>query len=649
MPVSIRSTKRQKQGTQTVSGLLGGLNTYQDENLIKDSELTTAKNIILEVDGISPRPGTKNYKNSDQDTILGSFAAYKSDGTRELLRISTDGVLKKYAGDTPTSISGATYDTSAPMNMLQVRDRVYLFNGLDNLSYYDFTSITAFTALTTPTNVSVSPQGTTGSETYSYRISAFNTTGETLASTAVITSTGNATLDATNHNQITWDAVTNATGYNIYGRKATGLGETYLDTVYTNSYDDKGERDPSTTILPPEGNNTAGVIGTMGIFAISRMFVAGDPDNPSRLYYGGVADHIDDFSGSTEGGGYVDVFRNDGSIIESIIPFQGGVIVLKTNAIYKFSFTQVTINNQVVSVPQLDEITRSFGGISFRGTKHVENDIIFPAQKDGRLAFFSLGNQENYAGSVLRTNELSIKVSPDLADVEVSELGNAAGFYFNNLYGCAIARDGSTSNNRIWLLDTRFGAWVHWDDLPTNHFTVWGENKGEDKLYYGHETNGYMVEMFRNERSDNGLSFDTEFATKSMNQKNFKHEKTYYDPTFQFKDVNRSGELLGEIYTDGAILSGNFLVQQQTSGGAGVGFMLPGGFLVGEASGASNTDSIASSDTITEIFAKFNSRSIKYRFTSSGVNVRYKFLSFTHNYIIRENKRVSSTKRTYLN
>lgn len=704
---------------QVITGFLGGLNSFQDDTQIKDSELTEAKNIMLEIDGITIRPGTENYGTSSGTGILGGIGFYKSDGTREFLRYAkgANNKLQKYVGGTPTDIGATTYNATARMNFVQARDKVYIFNGQDALSYYDGSTITTYSALTTPEGLTVTPtfvetigvtsitrssttatcthagattfylktgdyvtisgaaeaeyngkfqitvtssttftytvSGTpatpatgtvklskAGVTSYSYRVSAFNAVGETLACTSVAVTTGPAELDSGNYNALAWTAVSGATGYNIYGNKATGLGETYMKTVYTNSYEDKGTEIPSLSMLVPEGNTTTGVKGTMAIFAISRIFVSGDPAYPSRLYFGGTADQIGNFSASSIGGGGVDVFRNDGSIIRAILPFQGGVIIWKDNAIYKFSFA--TDGTQM-----LEEITRSFGGISFRSCKHVENDIIFAAKKDGRLAFYSLGNQENYTASVLRTNELSIKVSEKLENVNLAYLQHSAAFYFNNLYGCAIPKSGSSVNNMMWLLDTRFGAWVYWEGIRANFFTEYTDTDGTQKLYAGSESTGYMIEMFTDTRLDNGSAIEVEWATKAFNQKLFHKFKRFLSPVMQFKDVSKAGSLIGEIYLDGAILSSQFTVNQQTQGGAGIGVYFFGQHLFGEAHGSEAITGL-SSDILVEVRMRNVARSIKFIFKSeTAADVRYKFLSLAIPYMVLDGMRLRSTSVTY--
>lgn len=638
MPKIVGKVQNADKKPEIVAGFLGGLNSFQDETLIKDGELTKAKNIVLSVDGISPRYGITHYGGVTAGTkIQGTFSYYKSTSTREFLVVAA-GKLYKKNGSSWTQIGSTTFSTSARMNFIQARDNVYGFNGVDALWFYNGSTITTYSALITPVGLGLATVGTAGTTTYSYRVSAFNATGESLACTNVTIATGNATLDATNYINLTWTATAGATGYNIWGRYSTGLGETYMSTVYTNAYSDKGQNDPSLSILPPENNSSTGVIAKKAIFSQSRIFAAGDPSYPSRLYYGGVGSNIGNFSFSELGGGATDIFKDDGQAIRDILPYQGGVLVWKDNAVYRFYFTSA-------GLPTLEEITRSFGGIAWRGSLNVENDVIFPARRDGRLAFFSLGNQENYAAGILRTNELSIKPANDMTDVNLAYLEYAAAFYFNNIYGCAIPQTGYTNNTRIWCLDTRFGSWVHWDDLIPSCFTVYTDTDGSQKLIMGSESSGYVEEMFQTTRSDNGSAISVQWATKAFNQKQFSVIKQYFSPVFQFKDISQSGEIDGDIIIDGVTIERSFTVNQQTSGGGGFGALMFGEPLFGSAGTSVSSD--VSADTIVEVYGHLRGRSIKYEFRSNAAGTNFKFLSLVNIYAYLQTRRLPSDSRIY--
>ena len=642
---TITKINNPKTQPESITGFIGGGNTFQDDTVIKETELTKFKNILLSVDGIEPRPGSLNYGGTQDSRVRGLFPYYKADGTRKLLRFSGGKVYYKN-GSSWTQLGSDTWTTDTNMNMLQVRNNVYFFNATEVLRYSDGSTITSFTSLATPTGLAVAQQGTAGTTAYSYRVSAFNSVGETLACVAVAIANGNATLDTTNYNKLTWSAVSGATGYNVYGRTATGLGEMFLATVYVLLYNDTATTSagdylsPSNVILPPEANSTTGIKCAKGVFSQSRIFAAGDPANPSRLYYGGAGSNINTFYFSENGGGATDIFKDDGSVIRDILPFQGGVIVWKDTAIYKFYLNSL-------GQPTLEEVTRAFGGISWRGSKHVENDVIFPTKKDGRLAFYSLGNQENYSSNILRTNELTIKVAKNLTEVNVEKLINASTFYFNNIFGCSIATENSTTNDRIWCLDTRFGSWVHWDGMSTNCFSEFTDTDGTQKMYHGSDTTGYVVEMFTDDRNDNGVAIDVQWATKSFNQKAWQYYKKYMNPVLQFKNITRTAAIEGDIILDGATISGNFTINQQTTGGGGAGAYIPGIIIPGTSAG-DTAPSTTSADTIVELNYMNRARSIKFEFRSNSINARYKFLSLSFMYMILEGKRLPSTVRQYI-
>lgn len=95
-------------------------------------------------------------------------------------------------------------------------------NSVIDLNFNDI----ATAEVASPGAPTVTPQGTAGATAYSYKIVARNANGETLASTAGSTSTGNATLDGTNFNRVSWTAVTGAATYDVYRSASAGTPAT---------------------------------------------------------------------------------------------------------------------------------------------------------------------------------------------------------------------------------------------------------------------------------------------------------------------------------------------------------------------------------------------------------------------------------------
>lgn len=83
---------------------------------------------------------------------------------------------------------------------------------------------TANGELTPPSTPTVTPEGTTGSTTYSYEVVATNAYGSTKPSTSGSTTTGNATLSSTNYNRVAWGGVSlpaGSTGNLVYDSNLT--------------------------------------------------------------------------------------------------------------------------------------------------------------------------------------------------------------------------------------------------------------------------------------------------------------------------------------------------------------------------------------------------------------------------------------------
>jgi len=105
------------------------------------------------------------------------------------------------------------------------------------------TQYTRYTVIDKPSNVTITNFGTSGSTSYSYRIKAVDEFSESIATDAVITTTGNSTLSSNNFNRIKWNWVDGAASYKIYGR-INGSEQLLTTTIYTH-FDDTGSITPN--------------------------------------------------------------------------------------------------------------------------------------------------------------------------------------------------------------------------------------------------------------------------------------------------------------------------------------------------------------------------------------------------------------------
>lgn len=695
MPFIADRVSDDPESSQYIIGFPKALNTSQDAALVDDKNLTVATNVQIAVDGIERRYGSTTPFTIAGSKVWASSPFYKkTTGVRQQVFVANGHLhYRSNASTTINTVSSPTI-TDGETSFVQARDKLFIYNGVDNLRYWDGSTITSYTALTTPTSLTVVPtfvdtlsvssitrasqvatlttasahgfntgdyvtvagaaqaeyNGTyvisvtsstaftytvtgtpatpaTGTITvtsggvtaYSYRVSAFNLQGETLACAAVTTAVGGVELTSAKYNKLAWSAVANATGYNIYGRKTTGFGEVYLATVYAVTWNDTGDATPVTAKIPQDANNTGGVIAKFGIYTLGRQFVAGVVEGstyqPCRMYYSGTAQYVDSFVGGEFGGGWVDVYPNDGGEIIDLQPFQNGVLVFKTNGLFKFYFDKST------GYPALTEITRAHGGCSFKGSKATDNDIIYVAQKENRIQIMTVGQQENYVGDQLRTNSISVFIDDDLTSINRSYMTNIATFSYDNKFAFSFTSTGNTENDRGYVLDTRFGGWVYWDSLPMEctHYSVYDDGTNVN-LYGGSNSTSSMVQLMDNDRNDAGASFRSVIGTKQYNARLFDIPKIWRNPTFWFKYI-AGGAIDVEVWTDGTRRAGTGQLSSSSSG-AGAGADLMGTFLAGDM--ASTMDSsVAGADVPQVIQILTTSRSIGFYLIDEGLNTNW--------------------------
>lgn len=103
-----------------------------------------------------------------------------------------------------------------------------------------------------PMSPSVANVGTVGVTNAQYVVTVLNAKGESTPSGIGVTTTGNANLTGSNYNAVSWDAVTGATGYNIY--KLVAGTFVFLGTTASTSFHDTGQATASQ--VPPVSNTT---------------------------------------------------------------------------------------------------------------------------------------------------------------------------------------------------------------------------------------------------------------------------------------------------------------------------------------------------------------------------------------------------------
>jgi hypothetical protein len=386
-------------------------------------------------------------------------------------------------------------------------DKLYLENGTDALTYFDGTNIQSFTAINAPGAPTVTRTGTAGTYTFSYKITAVTEVGESTASAAGTQTANVATLDTSTYMTVSWSAVANATGYNVYGRKNNQwYFMKYLEGNGSVSYVDKGSDTPNEFVSTPDGNSTGGQKGKYISVYKDSLFVAGDSTSPSRLYYSGGGDQINNFTVGG-GGGFIDISKNDGQKITGMIVFKDSLVVFKERSIYKFNFT-------TSGAPQVEQINPAIGCIAPRSIVQVENDVFFASE----FGIYTIGNEAGFSFDVLRTNELSARVRSIYQTIDPAYIDRIAGVYAKvankNLVIFSYTETGNTFNSKAIVYDRERLGWYQWTNIQANSFTTYKNSAGENLVLYGDDNSGYVKEMLTGS-DDFGSAISATFTLKS--------------------------------------------------------------------------------------------------------------------------------------
>lgn len=538
--------KQIKPLTTRYSSFAKGLNTLISPTKIRPDELQRAENIIL-VDEGSPqrRWGTSTYGNAlSGNGLTGIYGYYKSDNTSELLVID-NGFLKKYNTNSFgwDVVSGASFASGIRTDGVIAYDSLYLSNGVDQLAKYNGTGLTVFSSISAPASIWTALGGSfaSGQNTYSYRVSARNSVGETLATAATtravntIRSTWNpdpTVLTPGRTVTINWSPVVGATGYNIYG--VVNGSETFLQSVDgqgVTSWIDYGTQEPSPVFTVPQGDTSSGPKGKYITEFKGALVIAGDPENPSRVYFSAGGDKIDSFS-IADGGGWVDVSKNsDDGAVTGLATFQNKTIITKERSIWQLDFTESVI-------PSLSNISKSIGCVSGYTILPVENDLFFLGRKPGGgAAIYVLGNEPNYL-NVIRTNELSARIRPDLLALSSTNLDKAAAVYFDAKYILFFTDGGANYNNAAFVYDRERMGFTKWEQIYVSDILTYYDNDKEEYLLYTDPNDNRVSRISDTYTTDKGTAIAWAYKTKEEDFKTPFNYKNFQWLKFRLRNVS---------------------------------------------------------------------------------------------------------------
>lgn len=284
-----------------------------------------------------------------------------------------------------------------------------------------------------------------------------------------------------------------------------------------------------------------GVIARFGVFYKGRHVISGNSANPSRVYLSDSS-NSDDFTGS--GADTIDIASDDGQKITGLAKLnvnnEETLIIFKERSIY-----QMILDSS--GNPVVDLITDANGCVSYRSIALVENDVFY-LSNDSSVR--TLGYQANFL-SILRTNDVSAKIRDRVGNINSAQFERCAAVYFDKKYVLAFPEGSGTTNNRMVVYHTLYGAWATWTNLSANALATYYDTTNEGKLYFISDTTAEAFAFDPTVYTDDGAAIDSFFYTKQYSFDEFDTTKRFPFVDIQFRAL--TGTVAIEIILDGSV------------------------------------------------------------------------------------------------
>jgi hypothetical protein len=489
-----------------VSTFDGGLNTKNNAGSLPPNQSPDLYNVIFDDYGaVGTRLG-QSILNSAAigSAVIDGLASYKKNSLTSYLVASCGGTIYYASGTTFVAIPSSTalYTAGVDTTFLTSHDFLVVSNGYVKGYKWDGTYFTQL-GNSAPSNCSIA-SGASGVLTgsYTYVLTAVNSH---LAESDYGTVCSSATISSGRINITgipTYAASAGVNYLNLYRNTATVSGVYYLVTAVTNgitSYVDN-QADSTLVITVPTDNGIMPKAKFLTQYQ-GRVFAAGDPSQPMRLYFSEPAEPE-----KWPSVNYLDINDGDGYPITGISSFSNSIIIQKNDdngngSVYLLYIPDSTgatgtDNWYLVKSPS------AYGGQSGKALVYFNNLLAFINAK-GVYALSGQDLAQSAADSNIgrfAVDSHSFEIEPNIKAMKQSMIKNIAAVnYKNKLWFSVPSASTSTKNDAIFQYDflrisnsdKNTGAWSVFDAHNINNFA---EHAGN--LYGGSSVaNGYVYQL----------------------------------------------------------------------------------------------------------------------------------------------------------
>lgn len=237
---------------------------------------------------------------------------------------------------------------------------------------------------------------------------------------------------------------------------------------------------------------------------LERLFCAGDPANPDRVYVSKVGDYQKWTASGTAGTAItLDVGSGDGDPvgITAIFPGTGVDRVLyiaKRKHLYRLDCSDITQTNWKVTL-----ISKELGVVSPASVATIDLDDVFFASDRGVHSL----NQIIQTTAIIDGQFLSFPIQNDYTNIMVaSERTKMSAVYLPalNSYMLSCKRTGFTTYETVYCYNIEIGEWYRWTSVPCNFLMKrFNQTTGLDELYAGASA-GFVNKLLQTALNDFG-------------------------------------------------------------------------------------------------------------------------------------------------
>ena len=251
-----------------------------------------------------------------------------------------------------------------------------------------------------------------------------------------------------------------------------------------------------------------------------QLYGVGDVDNPDYLWYDAGSTAVGDFS-AFNGGGSVGINSGGDTVPQAVRTFRTGkgdpsIVVLSKGVagvgkMHYVVFTTTTFDNNVITIPNVQEANGQGGTVSARAVVEANNSLWYPTGQD----FKSTGTSANLQ-NILSTNSVSNTILPDVQKLNLSAMDGACGLVYNNKIHWSLPVS-SSSNNQIWVKDlSRRGAWIMPWVISAQFMWLSEDNSTGEISFCIYDGTNILAFSRSVNTQDNGIAFRTRVAYEGI-------------------------------------------------------------------------------------------------------------------------------------